>query len=132
MKHIFHLRKKIMNDNYLLEHGYKEYKPTPFDNSSVVARFQKRFDDDFGKKYFIDVLKYSNDYVPANRRDEWWKPFSYYYETQVTLFKEEKALNLEFFSDWTLEEVEKFMEEMFENMKLNYYESWDGDRRIRP
>ena len=49
--------KKTMTDEYLLERGYKQYKPTQFDNESVVARFQKRFDDDFGKKYFIDVLK---------------------------------------------------------------------------
>ena len=48
------------------------------------------------------------------------------------MFEGEKALNLEFFSDWTLEEVEKFMEDMFEKMKLNYYESWSGNRRVRP
>ena len=124
--------KKTMTDEYLLERGYKQYKPTQFDNESVVARFQKRFDDDFGKKYFIDVLKWSHDYVPVNKRDKWWKPFTYCYETQVSMFKEEKSLNLEFFSDWTLEEVEKYMEEMFEKMKLNYYESWSGERRTRP
>ena len=76
--------------------------------------------------------KWSHDYVPVNRRDKWWKPFTYCYETQVSMFKEEKSLNLEFFSDWTLEEVEKYMEEMFEKMKLNYYESWSGERRTRP
>ena len=121
-----------MTDEYLIEQGYKKYNPTPFDNEYVVARFQKRFDDDFGKKYFINVLKWSHDYVPVNRRDKWWKPFAYCYETQVTMFEGEKALNLEFFSDWTLEEVEKYMEEMFEKMKLNYYESWSGERRTRP
>jgi hypothetical protein len=31
-----------------------------------------------------------------------------------------------------LEEVEKYMEEMFEKMKVNYYESWSGERRTRP
>ena len=124
--------KKIMTDKYLLERGYKQYNPTPFDNTSVVARFQKRFDDDFGKKYFIDALKWSHDYVPEHMRDEWWKPFSYCYETQITMFEGRKALNLEFFSDWTLEEVEKFMEDMFKKMKLNYYESWSGDRGTRP
>ena len=124
--------KKIMTDEYLLERGYAQYKPTQFDNESVVARFQKRFDDDFGKKYFIDVLKWSHDYVPVSRRDKWWKPFTYHYETQVSMFEGEKALNLEFFSDWTLEEVEKFMEDMFEKMKLNNYESWSGNRRVKP
>ena len=70
--------------------------------------------------------------MPVSRRDKWWNPFTYHYETQVTMFEGEKALNLEFFSDWTLEEVEKFMEDMFEKMKLNYYESWSGNRRVRP
>ena len=120
-----------MTDEYLIEHGYKKYEPTCFDNESVVARFQKRFDDDFGKKYFIDVLKWSHDYVPVDRRDKWWKPFTYHYETQVTMFEEAKALNLEFFSDWTLEEVEKYMEDLFDKMNLNYYETWNGERRTR-
>ena len=126
------MEKILINDEYLIKRGYKEYKPTRFDNESVVARFQKRFDDDFGKKYFIDVLKWSHDYVPNHMRDKWWKPFTYHYETQVTMFEGEKALNLEFFSDWTLEEVESFMSDMFKKMKLNYYESWSGDRRVRP
>ena len=121
-----------MNDEYLIEHGYKEYEPTRFDHSNVVSRFQKRFDDDFGKKYFINVVKWSNDYISVDRRDEWWRPFTYYYETQVNVSDGENAINMEFFSSWTIEQVEKFMEEMFDKMKLNYYESWDGDRRVRP
>lgn len=121
-----------MTDEYLIERGYKEYKPTQFDNESVVARFQKRFDDDFGKKYFIDVLKWSHDYVPKYRRDKWWKPYTYCYETQLTFGEEENALNFEFFSSWALEDVEKFMENFFEKMKPNYYESWLGYRRVRP
>lgn len=123
-------KETIITDEYLLERGYKEYKPTRFDNESVVARFQKRFDDDFGKKYFIDVIKWSNDYVPVARRDEWWKPFSYHYETQVTMFEDQKALNMEFFSAWSLEEVEAFMEKMFHTMNLNYYETWTENRGV--
>lgn len=120
-----------MTDDFLLQHGYVRYNPTPFDNESVVARFQKRFDDERGKKYFINVLKWSNNCVPVNRRDKWWKPFTYCYETQITMFENQKALQLEFFSDWTLEEVEKFMEDLFVKMKPNYYESWDGERGMR-
>lgn len=122
----------MINDEYLIEHGYRQYKPTKFDHSDVIARFQKRFDDKFGKKYFIDVLKWSNYYVPDERRDNWWKPYIYEYEIQVNFGKEENYLNLKFFSSWKLEDVEKFMEDFFEKMKLNYYESWDGDRRVRP
>lgn len=119
-------------DEYLKEHGFHEYKPTQFDNNSVVSRFQKRYDDDFGKKYFIDVLKWDNSYVSYDRRDKWWKPYTYTYETQITLFKDRKALNFEFFSDWTLEQVEKFMEDIFHKMNVNYYETWYYEEEYRP
>lgn len=122
----------VITDEYIKEHGFKEYNPTRFDNDSVILKFQKRYDDDFGKKYFINILKWDNSYVPADRRDKWWRPYSYTYETQITMFKDCKALNFEFFSDWTLEQVENFMEDLFEKMKVNYYESWNDESGYRP
>lgn len=122
-----------MTDEYLFERGYKQYPLNPvLDNESIVAKFQKRFDDNFGKKYFIDVAKWSHDYIPADRRDKWWKPFSYAYHLYVTMFEEEKPIYLEFGTSWTLEEVEKFAESFFEKMEPNYYESWDEERGVRP
>lgn len=122
-----------MSDEYLLERGYKQYKQTPhLDNDSIVAKFQKRFDDDFGKKYFIDVAKWSHDYVPEYRRDKWWKPFGYACHLYVTMFEEEKPIYLEFGTSWTVEEVEEFAEDFFNKMKPNYYESWDEERSVRP
>lgn len=115
-----------MTDEYLLERGYKKFSPLPvLDDEHIVARFQKRFDDNFGKKYFIDVLKWSNDFIPVDRRDEWWTPYSYEYQIHTTMFNEEKPINLEFYSSWTLEEVERFAEDFFEKMKPNYYETWN-------
>lgn len=115
-----------MNDEYFIERGYKKYSPTPhLDNDSVVTKFQKRFDDDFGKKYFIDIEKWSHDYIPVHHRDKWWKPFSYSYNLYVTMFEEEKPIFLEFGTSWTIEEVEKFAENFFEKIKPNYYETWD-------
>ena len=70
--------------------------------------------------------------VPEYMRDKQWTPFTYCYKTQISMFKEEKTLNLEFSSDWILEEVEKYIEDMFEKMKVNYYESWSGERRTMP
>lgn len=115
-----------MNDEYLFERGYKQYPPTPvLDSEYIVAKFQKRFDDKVGKKYFIDVKKWSHDYVPESRRDEWWEPFSYVYHCYITMFDEEKPMYFEFGSSWTLEEVENFMENFFEKINPNYYETWD-------
>lgn len=121
-----------MTDDFLLERGYKKYGRSIYDNDYVVTRFQKRFDDDFGKKYFINIIKISNNFVPEHlRRKEGWEPYTYSYEVQVTQSASENALNLEFYPDWKLEDVEEFMESMFEKMKLNYYESWEAERRIR-
>lgn len=114
-----------MNDEYLLSKGYTEYQPTRFDNESIVARFQKRFDDDIGKKYFINVIKWSNEYIPVTSRGEWWTPFIYEYEAQVTMDGKEDALDLNFHSSWTLEMVEDFMIKFFDRMHPNYYEKWD-------
>ena len=41
------------------------------------------------------------------------------------MFDEEKPMYFEFGSSWTLEEVENFMENFFEKIKPNYYETWD-------
>lgn len=122
-----------MTDEYLLERGYKQCPTNPvLDSDLIVARFQKRFDDDFGKKYFIDVKKWSHDFIPENRRDQWWEPFTYSYEVYTTMFSDEEPMQIEFYSSWTLEQVEKFMEDFFEKMEPNYYESWDEERGVRP
>ncbi len=120
-----------MTDEYLIERGYKKYPPvTAFYDKYIVAMFQKRFDDNFGKKYFINVLKWSHDFIPAERRDEWWEPFSYEYEVSMTMFEDDKGIDLKFHSSWAVEEVENFVEDFFKKMKPNYYEDWDGNRGV--
>lgn len=122
-----------MTDEYLLDRGYRQYSSTPvLDNDSIVAKFQKRFDDNFGKKYFIDVAKWSHNYIPASHRDKWWEPFSYAYHLYVTMFEEEKPIYIEFGTSWTIEEVENFAENFFKKMEPNYYESWDERRGVKP
>lgn len=121
-----------MTDEYLIKRGYKQYPPTSFDNEYVVARFQKRFDDDFGKKYFIDILRWSRDYIPMSYRNDDWEPYGYEYEVHISMYEEDRDLKFTFFNNWSLECVENFMEDFFEKMKPNYYESWDGNRRERP
>ena len=122
-----------MTDKDILEKGYKQYAPIQFDNEHIVARFQKRFDDGYGKKYFISVVKWSHSFIPVERRDEYWKPYGYEYEVQVSMYEEDdNTINLHFFSNWTLDKVEEFMTEFFEKMHVNYYELWEGQRRVRP
>lgn len=121
-----------MTDEYILEKGYKQYNATPYDNEYIVARFQKRFDDDFGKRYFINVLKWSRNFVPVEHRDKYWQPYAYEYEVQVSMYEDDNTINLHFYADWNLDKVEDFMENFFEKMNPNYYESWDERRGVRP
>lgn len=120
-----------MTDEYILEKGYKQYNPTHYDDIYIITRFQKRFDDEYGKKYFINILKWSNDFVPIEHRSESWQPYNYEYEVQVSMYERDNTMNLHFYSDWNLDRVEEFMNEFFEKMCPNYYELWDGQRGAR-
>jgi hypothetical protein len=124
---------KMDMDKYLIDRGYAEYPPSSIDSRIVVAMFQKRFDDKFGKKYFINVKKNTQDFIPAHQRGDWWEPFSYTYEVQISIGEDDKTINLEFFSNWNVESVEQFMEEFFNKMKPNYYELFENEERhVRP
>lgn len=112
-----------MTDEYLLNRGYKQHKPSVIDEKNIVARFQKCFLDTVGKRYFINVLKWSNEYIPTEYRTEFYEPFTYEYEVQVEM--DEKPLRLHFFTYWTIEEVESFMVDFYKKMHPDYYEKWD-------
>lgn len=59
-----------MTEEYILSKGYHREKPSQFDDKAVICRYQKSFDDEIEKKYFIDILKYDLCRVPeknANR-----------------------------------------------------------------
>lgn len=109
-----------MNDNDILNAGYKEYKPTPFHSEGVTRCFQKRFDDEKGKKYFIDINKW--EFPPHPHTGE-QIPESYEFETQFN--KNDKPMNITLFNRWEIEEVEQFFEEMWIKMNLDYYERWE-------
>ena len=61
-------------------------------------------------------------FIPSDRRDEYWKPYRFEYELQVSVEEDEKPINLHFFNNWTLDEVEEFVENFFKKMNINYYE----------
>ena len=43
---------------FLEDRGYKRYSPSVIDGEGVTDCFQKRFDDEKGKKYFINVKRW--------------------------------------------------------------------------
>lgn len=108
-------------DEKLLELGFYEYRPNKFDGDGVEKCFQKRYDDEKGKKYFISIKK--------------WKPLTHPYTKEITpavyeydiqLYKKEDhdAINLLFHSSWKLEEVEEYMEKLWNTNLFDYYEEF--------
>ena len=106
----------------LEEKGYRKYSPTSFDNESVVARYQKRFDDDKGKKYFIDVVEWKPFIQPYTRED-----FGPAFEFELQMYGKgtHNAINMTFHSSWELADVEAFVERQFATGEYDYYELWD-------
>lgn len=120
------MSKELLTDDYFLNRGYEKYDRTQFQPDMVMYNFQKRFDDENGKKYFIDIHKNSNKWMREwDKQQEWYMP--YFYEFSCQLYKKDThaAVNMEFFSSWTIGQVEEFVEKLFQNGELDYYERWD-------
>lgn len=109
----------------LIKRGYKEYEPSKIDSDRVKCILQKRFDDDFGKKFFIDVKVW----------EEWVHPYtgevfpeSYEFDTQFS--EGGRPINVTFFGgEWSIDEVEDRMQKMWYEMDFDYYEVWEGEER---
>lgn len=112
-----------MTREELSARGYKQYERTPFDSQSVNCRFQKRFDDDKGKKYFIDVVEWS-EFRHPHTGDIF--PVSYEYECQLYKGGSHDAFDVQFHSSWVLDDVEAFVEKLFVSCGCDYYELWDS------
>lgn len=104
--------------NYLIPLGFKEYKPTPFDNQGICTNFQKRYDDEFGKKFFIDAKIW--DYSWSNR-----VPENYHIEYHTQLYENgtHDAIDIEFL-DWDIYQVERWVNKLFENGMIEHYEKF--------
>ena len=121
------MKKQNLTDDYFMNRGYTRYERTLFQSENLyLYNFQKRFDDEIGKKYFIDVHKLTNEWMrECDKEKEWYTPYSYSYSCQLYEKGTHAPINLEFFSDWGIERVESFVERLFQNGELDYYEKWD-------
>lgn len=108
-----------MYDRDFLNAGFSEYKPGPFDPSGVEKCFQKRYDDELGKKYFITVKKWSEFRHPSTG-----DVFRCSYEYDVQLYKKEghDAIDILFHSTWDLSSVEEYLEKLWDTGLFDYYE----------
>jgi hypothetical protein len=110
----------MMTDEYIIEKGYKEFEPTYLNSPNVVKCFQKRFDDDKGKKYFITINKW--DWTSFHRND--MVDYSYELETQIYKKNTHEPIDMTFFAGWNVDEVEEYMEKIWSPELFDYYEEW--------
>ena len=104
--------------DYLISHGFKEYHDY-LASPGVAASFQKRYDDELGKKYFINVDVWDwtyTDEVPVN--------YSIEFNGQYYQNKTHNAVNFTFI-DWELEQIENWLDSLFDNHLIEHYELWD-------
>ena len=113
-----------MTDKEILDRGYHRYERTQFDNWYVECHFQKRFDDEKGKKYFIDVNKYKQYEHPSTGE---LTGNVYEYEVNLEPKNYKGAIRILFFAGATLDEVEKQVEELFATGNYEYYEEWEKE-----
>ena len=122
------MNKELLTDEYFTNRGYEKYNRTQFDSDSIMYNFQKRFDGDNGKKYFIDVHKINHDWMCEwEKKQPWYTPYSYEFSCQLYKKDTHAAVNMRFFSDWTIEQVEEFVEKLFQSGELDYYERWNEE-----
>lgn len=105
-----------MTDKEILNRGYHRYERTPFDKDWVECHFQKRFDDEVGKKYFIEINKY--EHLTEN---------PYEYEVYLEPKNYKGTIRILFYAGATLDEVEKQVEELFATGNYEYYEKWEEE-----
>lgn len=109
----------MVSDQTFLDKGFTKYKPDySFDNRDIEACFQKRYDDEQGKKYFITAKKWSGFTHPYT--GETFNP-AYEYHIQLLSKDDRNAVDLLFHSSWELEDVEKYVEEIWKTGLFDYY-----------
>ena len=109
------ITKEILENN-----GYRKHAPSRFDGEFVVARYQKRFDDEIGKKYYIDVIEW--EFPPDVHTDY----LRFEFETQLT--KDEAPMNIKLFgAQWSIKGAENMIEEIWRNQGMDYYARWDEE-----
>lgn len=107
-----------MNNEDFINAGYVRFDPPPYENC-ITDMFQKCFRDENGKrKYFITVERW--DYTPIARgRDI---PISYNFTVQFEHKDSDGTVNMDCFSGWTIEGVEKFFDDMWRTGWFKYYD----------
>jgi len=118
-----------MTDQDLINRGFKQFEKASFEPYGIETKFQKRYDDEIGKRYFITVNKWRS--IVDSRTGMKWPPN---YEYEVYFEKHdgdgkggfgEKAIKILLYAGWGIDEVEEYVQKLFETGLFEYYEKWE-------
>ena len=106
------LQKELELVHEIEDKGYKKFKNNFKGN---VRSFQKIFDDDNGKRYFINA----HLYIHQSKAD-----YELIWEYESCLYKDgsKEPIKMLFYNGWTLEEAEDYMGQLWETELFDYYE----------
>ena len=108
-----------LNKELLIELGFTPYSKSRFDSPSCDECWQKLYRDEYGKKYYLDVKHY--DIVHPVTKEQIG---GYEVETQVYTKKDHNAINIKFLNG-DINEAEKFVETLFKEDLIEYYERYN-------
>ena len=113
----------MITDEVLLNAGYKQFKIGLEFHPTAETGFQKRFDDEIGKKYFITCIKYPAWEHPYMKETI---PASYEFEIQFSDKETNCPVNVLLFAGWeNIESVEKRAEDFWNMGCWKYYERFE-------
>ena len=107
-----------------LDVGYKRYNNR--DNSGAEFLLQKRFDDEYGKKYFINARVFN--WKEFQERNPQLPDYSFAPDIQFQFRNSERpTMNVELIlsNEHTIETVEKEFENLWVLVGKPYYEKWE-------
>lgn len=110
-----------------IDNGYKRHDIS-YDrreyNKLADFLFQKRFDDDNGKKYFITVYCYDRKKYPYEHQ-KILPEIGYMATAQFVLGDDSPFFNIEMNNVSDIKEVEEYFDMFWETFKRPYYERFD-------
>ena len=107
--------------NYFTDKGFRQFNPPNFASYyNVVTMLQKKYVDEKGIRYFIDIKVW--DWRDCERVKE---NYSVEFEGQYYQKDTHNAVNFTFI-DWKLEEVESWLDKLFDANLIEHYEQFDN------
>ena len=106
----------MITKEQLIAAGYKPFMQRNI-KEYTESFYQKRFDDDKGKKYFITIAEY--DFISYPQ-----VPYDFIYQPEGQFTSNGVTFDVTMLGPETVEQMEQFFEKMWYNLGCDYYEEW--------